>query len=88
MLNVIACYWLVGLAWFVVELTQGGGARHLVVLTRREAAAVPPHLLPLAALIVALFMVVGIVLLALGWPYWAWNDWRNGELFKPGRWDE
>lgn len=74
MLNAIALWWLVGMAWFVVELTQGGGAKHLAEITRKEAAHIPPALLPLAAFIVALFMVAAIVLMAFAWPYWAWDD--------------
>lgn len=88
MLNAIAIWWAVGAAWFVVELTQGGGAKHLARKTREEARGIPPALLPLAAFVVALFMVAAIVLLAFAWPYWAWTDWRNGDLFRPGRWDE
>lgn len=87
MLNAIALWWVVGMAWFVVELTQGGGAKHLAAVTRQEASLLPFALLPLAAFIVVIIIAAAIVLMALVWPYWAWDDYRRGALFKPGRWD-
>ena len=60
MLNWIFAWWLIGIAWFVVEFTQGGGAKHLAKLTRKEAEHMPPALLPLAAFLVAL-MLIGLV---------------------------
>lgn len=88
MLNWIFAWWLIGIAWFVVEFTQGGGAKHLAKLTRKEAEVMPPAILPLAAFVVALMLICAIVLMAFAWPYWTWQDYRRGVLFKPGRWDE
>lgn len=88
MLNWIFAWWLIGIAWFVVEFTHVGGAKALIEHTRKELSYIRPSLIPLATFVISLVVIALIVVMAFVWPHWVWHDWKNGKLFKPGRWDE
>lgn len=80
--------WLaIGAAWMAVEL-WGGAAAALGRACAREARGVPPSLVPLGAMLVALIVVFVLALVIIFWPYFVWDEWRNGKFLKPGRWDD
>lgn len=52
-----------------------------------QPPAVPPAILPPVGFLVALIMILFLALTLVAWPLFACNDWRNGTLFKAGRYD-
>lgn len=85
--EMVFSYMAIGSAWMAVEL-WGGAAAALGRRCADEARAVPPHLIPLGAMLVALLVVFILSLVIIFWPYFVWDEWRKGELLKPGRWDD
>lgn len=88
MLYELVFSWLaIGAAWMAVEL-WGGAAAAIGRRFAEEAKGVPPSLMPLGALLVSLLVVFVLGLVIIFWPYFVWDEWRKGELLKPGRWDD
>jgi len=81
-----ASYLTLGVAYIFMEC-RAGAAAYLGRKTAQEVRAIPPALLPLVAFLVALITILFLALTLIVWPYFAWNDWRNGTLFKAGRYD-
>lgn len=84
--ELIASYLTLGVAYIFMEC-RAGAAAYLGRKTAQEVRAIPPALLPLVAFLVALITILFLALTLIVWPYFAWNDWRNGTLFKAGRYD-
>lgn len=84
--ELVASYLTLGVAYIVMEC-MAGAASYLGRKTAEEARAVPPALLPLVGFLVALITIIFLALTLVAWPFFTWNDWRNGTLFKAGRYD-
>ena len=84
--EMIASYLTLGVAYIFMEC-RAGAAAYLGRKTAEEVRAVPPALLPLVGFLVALITILFLALTLIVWPFFAWNDWRNGTLFKAGRYD-
>lgn len=84
--ELIASYLTLGVAYIFMEC-KAGAAAYLGRKTAQEVRAIPPSLIPLAAFIVALLAVIVLAVTLVVWPYFAWNDFRGGTLFKAGRYD-
>ena len=85
--EMVFSYLAIGSAWMAVEL-WGGAAAAIGRRFSEEAKGVPPSLMPLGALLVSLLVVMVLALVVTFWPYFVWDEWRKGELLKPGRWDD
>ncbi|QHR72903.1 hypothetical protein sortsyn_38 [Escherichia phage sortsyn] len=84
--ELIASFLMLGVAYIFMEC-RAGAAAYLGRKMAEEVRAIPHSLIPLVAFIVALLAVLVLAVTLVIWPYFAWNDWRNGTLFKAGRYD-
>ncbi|AZF88753.1 hypothetical protein [Salmonella phage Lumpael] len=84
--ELIASYLTLGVAYIIMEC-KAGAAAYLGRKMAEEVRAIPPSLIPLVAFIVALLAVLVLAVTLVIWPYFAWHDWRNGTIFKAGRYD-
>ena len=85
--EMVFSYLAIGAAWIAVEIWGGAGA-YLGRKCADEMRTLPEYLVPLAAALVALIVMFFLCLTLVFWPYFVWDEWRKGELLKPGRWDD
>ncbi|QHZ59553.1 hypothetical protein sortkaff_5 [Escherichia phage sortkaff] len=85
--EMIFSYLAIGAAWMLIEIWAGAGL-YLGRACAKEAATLPSSLVPLAAALVAVIVVFFLALTLAFWPYFVWDDWRRGNLLKPGRWGD
>lgn len=87
MFNMFTAYWLLGVAYFIAEMIQGGAA-FLSKMLKEETSLIPPTVIPFLSIVFAVLCLGFGAIVALVWPLMMWVEYVKGDLFRRERWDE